>query len=146
MTLTFTGVAMSTASTIDFSLAGSILDVSGNGFAQVMAQTIDPAAAPADAGGPAAPAVSHTITTNVVTLLFGEMMDKTTAEAAAYATDKVGVNFLSAELGTDGLTVTVEFDGDPGNGGGGQNITVPATITDINGEAYVGANSLMIPN
>ena len=131
------------ADTIDISIGSGVRDINGNALVAAPATAI--AANANDVAGPANPVVTHTAAATTVTLVFDEVMDEATVEAAAYTTDKGGVNLTGAVLADDGLTVTVTFDADPGDGGGGQNITVPGTIRDINNQAYAGA-VLTIPN
>jgi hypothetical protein len=98
-----------------------------------------------DVVGPATPAgpATHLIGSFLVTIQFAEALDRSTVEAAAWATDS-GANFVSAELQIDGSTVIITFDANAGDGASGAMLTIPGTVTDINGNATNGGVDAMI--
>ncbi|HET6496210.1 MAG TPA: hypothetical protein VFH61_12700, partial [Thermoleophilia bacterium] len=132
--------------TLDVSLAGSVTDVNGNFFPQILSSTIEPN--PADTTIPTVVSV-HATGMVEVTVVFSEAMDRATAETLGnYILDPGVTNAqpVVAALQPDGKTVIMQFDVvviDPFSGIGkilrlsvdpnGPMLAPPGSITDING-------------
>ncbi len=127
VTLTFTALALDTANTIDVSLAAAITDINAQAKTQVLAQAI---AANVETNAPTVSSATR-VNATTVDIVLNEATDETTAEAAAYVFSGA-TTLTSAALQTDGVTVRLTVGtADPAT----QTVTVPTTVTDINGRA-----------
>ncbi|MCP4249702.1 MAG: hypothetical protein GY778_21890 [bacterium] len=117
---------------MDVSLAAAITDINAQAKTQVLAQAI---AANAEANLPTVSSYTR-INATTVDIVFNEVLDETTAEAAAY-TVSGPPNVTGAVLQNDGLTVRLTISADPA----GRTVTVPNTVTDINANATAGSTS-----
>lgn len=112
----------------------NVRDINGRACASA---AVAPTASPDDAAAPAVLSVTRLESPVAgvywVEVLFNEVVDKATAEAAVYAVGG-GVNVTDQALRYDGRTVRLIVDADPA----GQNVTVPNTIRDVNNQATAG--------
>lgn len=117
-----------------------VLDINGRGTTSTAAARVR--ANPADVTAPVARRATvlrqddgnGNMLATSVEVVFSEVVDKRTAEAAAYAIGG-GVTVTSASLLADGVTVRLGISADPAT----QSVTVPTTVTDINGVAVQAA-------
>lgn len=134
VTVTFATGALNAADTL--TVAGAVHNI--NGVANTSVAAVGLAANGADVTAPI-PTSAVKVDATHVDVTFSEVIDKATAEAAAYTI--TGGAVTAAALQPGGLKVRLTTTVDPA----GKTVTVPATVTDVNGRAVAVATPVAVP-
>jgi len=134
VTVTFATGALNAADTL--TVAGAVHNI--NDVANTSVGAVAVAANAADVTAPIPTAAAKVDATHV-DVTFSEVIDKATAEAAAYTI--TGGAVTAAAMQNGGLKVRLTTTVDPA----GKTVTVPTTVTDVNGQAVAAATPGAVP-